>query len=70
MKMGNSAKLAKGVEVPGTWYLCDFCGTAKIEQAMPHYKKLVGAKCYLSPCNLKDAEKWTEWDNDLKVTIC
>ncbi len=36
---------------------------------MPHYKKLVGAKCYLSPCSLKDAEKWTEWDNDLKVTI-
>ncbi len=36
---------------------------------MPYYKKLVGDKCYLSPCCLDDAEKWTEWDNDLEVTI-
>jgi RimJ/RimL family protein N-acetyltransferase len=36
---------------------------------MTYYKKLVGEKCYLSPCSLKDAEKWTEWDNDLEVTI-
>jgi len=36
---------------------------------MPHYKKLVGETCYLSPCSLEDAEKWTEWDNDLEVTI-
>ncbi len=36
---------------------------------MPHYKKLVGKKCYLSPCSLEDAEKWTEWDNDLEVAI-
>lgn len=41
----------------------------KREQAMPHYKKLVGETCYLSPCSLEDAEKWTEWDNDLEVTI-
>ena len=36
---------------------------------MPYYKKLIGEKCYLSPCSLEDAEKWTEWDNDLEVTI-
>jgi RimJ/RimL family protein N-acetyltransferase len=36
---------------------------------MTHYKKLVGEKCYLSPCSLEDAEKWTEWDNDLEVAI-
>jgi RimJ/RimL family protein N-acetyltransferase len=36
---------------------------------MPYYKKLVGDKCYLSPCSLEDAEKWTEWFNDLEVAI-
>jgi RimJ/RimL family protein N-acetyltransferase len=36
---------------------------------MPHYKKLVGEKCYLSPCSPEDAAKWAEWDNDLEVTI-
>jgi RimJ/RimL family protein N-acetyltransferase len=36
---------------------------------MPYYKKLVGKKCYLSPCSLEDAEKWTEWFNDLEVTL-
>ncbi len=36
---------------------------------MPHYKKLVGEKCYLSPCALEDAPKWAEWFNDLAVTI-
>ncbi len=36
---------------------------------MAHYKKLVGTKCYLSPPSLEDAERWTEWDNDLQVTI-
>lgn len=36
---------------------------------MTYYKKLVGEKCYLSPCSVEDAEKWTEWDNDLEVTI-
>ncbi|MFX0063860.1 MAG: GNAT family N-acetyltransferase [Candidatus Hermodarchaeota archaeon] len=36
---------------------------------MTYYKKLVGEKCYLSPYGLEDAEKWTEWLNDLKVTI-
>jgi RimJ/RimL family protein N-acetyltransferase len=36
---------------------------------MSYYKKLVGAKCYLSPCALEDAEKWTEWFNDLEVAL-
>lgn len=36
---------------------------------MTYYRKLVGEKCYLSPCSVEDAEKWTEWDNDLEVTI-
>lgn len=36
---------------------------------MTYYKKLVGDKCYLSPPCLEDAEKWTEWDNDMEVTI-
>jgi len=36
---------------------------------MTYYKKLVGEKCYLSPCSLEDAEKWTEWDNDLEFAI-
>ena len=36
---------------------------------MTTYKKLVGVKCYLSSCRLEDAERWTEWFNDLEVTI-
>jgi RimJ/RimL family protein N-acetyltransferase len=32
-----------------------------------YYKKLVGKKCYLSPIDLNDAEKYTEWLNDLEV---
>jgi RimJ/RimL family protein N-acetyltransferase len=36
---------------------------------MPYYKKLVGEKCYLSPCSKEDAEKWTEWFNDSEVTL-
>ena len=36
---------------------------------MPFYKKMVGEKCYLSPCSVDDAAKWTKWDNDLEVTI-
>ena len=36
---------------------------------MPHYKKLVGQKCYLSPCAPEDAEKWAAWENDLEVTL-
>ena len=36
---------------------------------MPHYKKLVGDKCYLSPCAPEDAEAWARWDNDLEVSL-
>jgi RimJ/RimL family protein N-acetyltransferase len=36
---------------------------------MTYYKKIVGEKCYLSPCSLEDAEKWAEWFNDLEVTL-
>jgi len=32
-----------------------------------YFKKLVGKKCYLSPMNINDAEKYTEWLNDLEV---
>lgn len=36
---------------------------------MTYYKKLAGEKCYLSPCQMDDAEKWAEWFNDLAVTL-
>lgn len=36
---------------------------------MPYYRKLVGKKCYLSPCRPGDADRWAEWFNDLAVTI-
>jgi RimJ/RimL family protein N-acetyltransferase len=36
---------------------------------MSYFKKLIGKKCYLAPCSVADAEKWTQWDNDLEVTI-
>jgi RimJ/RimL family protein N-acetyltransferase len=36
---------------------------------MPHYKKIVGEKCYLSPCAPEDAESWAKWDNDLEVAV-
>ena len=36
---------------------------------MAHFKKLIGEKCYLSPCSQEEAEKWTEWDNDLEIAI-
>ena len=36
---------------------------------MTYYKKLVGKKCYLSPCLMEDAEKWAEWFNDLAVAL-
>jgi len=35
---------------------------------MKYYKKLIGKKCYLSPLNIDDAEKYCEWVNDLEVT--
>ena len=33
-----------------------------------YYRKLVGKKCYLSPIDVNDAEKFTEWLNDLELT--
>jgi len=36
---------------------------------MNYFKKLVGKKCYLSPINIEDAEKYCEWLNDLEVSI-
>jgi RimJ/RimL family protein N-acetyltransferase len=34
-----------------------------------YFKKMVGNKCYLSPMDLNDSEKFTEWLNDLELTI-
>ena len=36
---------------------------------MARYRKLVGTKCYLSPCAPEDAEAWAKWDNDLEVAL-
>jgi RimJ/RimL family protein N-acetyltransferase len=33
------------------------------------YRKMVGERCYLSPCAPEDAEKWAKWDNDLEVAL-
>ena len=33
-----------------------------------YFKKLTGKKCYLSPIDENDAEKFTEWLNDLEIT--
>jgi RimJ/RimL family protein N-acetyltransferase len=34
-----------------------------------YFKKIIGKKCYLSPINVNDVEKFTEWVNDLDVVI-
>ena len=34
-----------------------------------YFKKLVGKKCYLSPIDENDAEKFAGWFNDLELTI-
>ena len=34
-----------------------------------YFKKLTGNKCYLSPMDTDDAEKYTEWLNDLDLLI-
>ena len=34
-----------------------------------YFKKLVGRKCYLSPINPNDAEKFTAWLNDMDLLI-
>ena len=33
-----------------------------------YFKKMIGKKCYLSPIDENDAEKFTEWLNDLEMT--
>jgi RimJ/RimL family protein N-acetyltransferase len=34
-----------------------------------YFKKIIGKKCYLSPIDINDAEKYSEWLNDLELTI-
>ncbi|HYH03466.1 MAG TPA: GNAT family protein [Bacillota bacterium] len=36
---------------------------------MNYFKKLVGTKVYLSPINVEDYEKFTEWLADFEVTV-
>lgn len=36
---------------------------------MGYYRKMIGAKCYLSPASLDDAVQWTAWLNDLEVAL-
>ncbi len=38
-------------------------------QTVTHYKKLVGERCYLSPCAPEDVDTWAEWFNDLEVAL-
>ena len=33
-----------------------------------YFKKLIGKKCFLSPMDVNDAEKYSEWLNDLEIT--
>jgi len=34
-----------------------------------YFKKLIGKKCYLSPIDTNDAEKFTEWLNDMELLV-
>ncbi len=36
---------------------------------MRYFKTLIGENCYLASINPDDAEKYTEWINDLEVII-
>ena len=36
---------------------------------MRYFKKIVGSKVYLSPINIDDYEKYTQWLNDLEIAI-
>jgi RimJ/RimL family protein N-acetyltransferase len=36
---------------------------------MPYYPKLLGEKCFLSPCASEDGELWARWLNDLEVAL-
>ena len=44
-------------------------GKLKKANSMARYfKKMVGTKCYLSPVNPDDFEKYTEWLNDPEIS--
>jgi RimJ/RimL family protein N-acetyltransferase len=34
-----------------------------------YFRKMIGKKCYLSPMDTNDAGKFTEWLNDLEMTV-
>jgi RimJ/RimL family protein N-acetyltransferase len=36
-------------------------------EGIMYFKKLIGKKCYLSPLDINDAGKFTEWLNDIEV---
>lgn len=36
---------------------------------MPHFRKLLGERCYLSPCAPEDAPLFAQWLNDPEVAI-
>ena len=36
---------------------------------MKYFKKIVNKNLYLSPINIADVEQFTEWVNDLDVTV-
>lgn len=36
---------------------------------MPHYRRICGEKCYLSPSDASDAERIKAWENDLQVLL-
>jgi RimJ/RimL family protein N-acetyltransferase len=46
----------------------DNCSENNMEDKM-YFKKIIGSKCYLSPINPNDAEKFTEWLNNLNITV-
>jgi len=35
---------------------------------MKYFKKIIGERIYLSPINIEDAEKFSEWSNDLNIS--
>ncbi len=34
---------------------------------MKYFRKMIGEKCYLSPISIDDAERYTEWVNDMEI---
>jgi len=46
-----------------------YIGTFNREENMRYFKKIEGERIYLSPINPDDAEKYTEWFNNLKLTV-